>query len=261
MKSEPRVLDEVLECEGESPNGSRVDADGMPAHLRARCSCGRACRRWRGTYLTSGRAYDFVLFNTGSMPWRNFYLVAPQAMTFVGGTTGNEGSASCIVEQPEGSSSVIACGPLAPGVMPPQARIAFVATMTAESVCGATFRLFVNSADGAPFTRVADVTEAAGCGARPAKLIERPTLRGTPIVGNTIRATAAIWSTAPTHVGYRWERCAGSSCATIAGATGPMLFLTKRDAGHRVRLIVTATIAGEDVRASSSTLAVRPRRA
>lgn len=214
-----------------------------------------------GTYLTSGRAYDFVLFNSGSTPWRNFYLVAPPAMSFVGGTTGNEGSASCVVEQPDGSSNEIECGPLAPGVMPPQARIAFVATMTSESVCGATFQLFVNSADGAAFTRVADVTEAAGCGAQLSKLVAPPTLHGTPIVGNTIRATAAIWSTAPTHVRYRWERCAGSSCSTIAGATGLMLFLTKRDADHRVRLIVTATIAGEEVQASSSTLAVRFRRA
>ena len=229
------------------------------------CAHGAAARSLAdgggGTYLTSGRAYDFVLFNSGSTPWRNFYLVAPQGMSFVGGTTGNEGSASCVVGQPDQSSQEIECGPLSPGVMPPQARVAFVATMTSQSVCGATFQLFVNSADGAPFTRVADVTEAAGCGAQSFKLVAPPRLRGTPIVGNTIRATAAIWSTAPTHVRYRWERCAGSSCATIAGATRLTLFLTKRDAGHAVRLVVTATIGGEEVRASSSRLAVRPRRA
>jgi len=213
-----------------------------------------------GTYLTSGRAYDFVLVNSGSTSWRNFYLVAPQGTSFVGGTTGNEGSASCVIGQPDGSPREIECGPLSPGVMPPHAQVAFVATTTSESVCGTTFQLFVNSADGASFTPVADVTAGAGCGARPPRLVARPKLRGTPIVGSTIRATAAIWSAAPTHVRYRWERCAGSSCTTISGASGLMLLLTKRDAGHTVRLIVTATIAGEEVRASSSTLAVRTRR-
>src|SRR5215469_12715707 len=107
-----------------------------------------------GTYLVSGRDYDFVLFNAGSTPWRNFYLVAPRGMSFVGGTTGNEGSASCVVGQPAESSNEIQCGPLSPGVMPPQARVAFVATMSSEGVCGPSFQLFVNSADGAPFTRV-----------------------------------------------------------------------------------------------------------
>jgi hypothetical protein len=214
-----------------------------------------------GTYLASGNAYDFALFNDGSTPWRAFYLVAPQGMSFVGGTTGNEGSASCTVGGPDGSSNEIECGPLPPSLMPPQARVAFVATTTTKSVCGVTFQLYVTAADGAPFTRAADVTEAPGCGAQRVELVARPTLHGTPIVGRTIRATPPIWSAAPTRVRYRWERCTSSSCATIAGASGPSLVLTKRDAGHAVRLVVTATVAGQDVRASSSRLRVGARQA
>jgi hypothetical protein len=223
------------------------------------CVSGAAADAGSGTYLAVGKAYDFALINPGSTAWRSFYLVAPEGTTFVGGTTGNEGSARCLVGQPDGTSNEIECAQLPPTLMPPQGRVAFVVTTTAPSRCGATFQLFVSSADGAPFTRVDDVTEAAGCGSLSVKLVTAPKLHGTPTVGHLITATAPVWSAASTRVRYRWERC-GSSCTTITGATGKTLVLTKRDAGRAIRVVVTASVAGAAVRASSSKLPVHARR-
>jgi len=156
-----------------------------------------------GTYIATGRSYAFALVNSGSTSWRSFYIVAPPSVSFVGGTTGNEASASCIVGRPDRSSAEIQCGPLSPSTVPPQGRIAFVATVSEPSACGASFELFVTSADGAPFTRGGDVGTAADCRAGSARVVKAPTVRGTPTVGSTIRATPPVWSAPPTHVRYR----------------------------------------------------------
>ena len=53
-----------------------------------------------GAYIANGNDYDFSLVNSGTTPWRSFYLVAPSGTAFVGGTTGNEASATCVVGPP-----------------------------------------------------------------------------------------------------------------------------------------------------------------
>jgi len=204
------------------------------------------------SYLAAGNDYDFTLANTSSTAWRGFYLVAPAGISFVGGTTGNEGSATCAVGPP----NEIECGSLATNILPPTGSVAFVATTAAKAVCGTTFQLFV-SFDGVAFSHVADIAAAAGCGAQAVTLVAPPRLRGTPRVGHTVTVTAPIWSVMATRVRYRWERCTGTTCTTIAGAAGPKLDLTRRDAGHGVRIVATATIAGEAYSAKSSTLAIR----
>ncbi|MBV8598884.1 MAG: hypothetical protein JO017_08690 [Actinobacteria bacterium] len=209
-----------------------------------------------GSYLAVGNDYDFTLSNTGATAWRGFYLVAPSGVTFVGGTTGNEGSATCTVGQPDGVPNEIECAPLALNILPPTGSVAFVATTSAKALCGTTFQLFV-SFDGVAYSHAADLGAAAGCGVEAVTLIAPPLLHGTPIVGRTIRASPPIWSVTPTHVAYVWQRCAGSSCATIDGASGLTLVLTKRDVGHRIRVVSAATIEGTQHRAMSSALAVR----
>src|ERR1700733_10902620 len=61
-----------------------------------------------GAYLSNGHNYDFALVNSGTTAWRSFYLIAPAGTSFVGGTTGNEASAPCVVGPPD----QIECGPL-----------------------------------------------------------------------------------------------------------------------------------------------------
>jgi hypothetical protein len=210
-----------------------------------------------GTYLATGRTYGFALVNSGSTPWRYFYLVGPPSVSFVGGTTGNEASATCVAGRPDGSSAEIECGPLSPSTVPPQGRIAFVATVSGPSACGVSFELFVTSADDAPATRAADVGPAADCAAGSARVVAAPTVRGTPTVGRTIRATPPVWSAPPTRVRYRWEICGGASCVAIPGATGLRLVLAEREVGRTVRLVATATIFGVQLQTSSRAVRVR----
>jgi hypothetical protein len=210
-----------------------------------------------GTNIATGHSYAFALVNSGSTSWRSFYLVAPPGVSFVGGTTGNEASASCVVGRPGGSSAEIQCGPLSPSTVPPQGRIAFVATVTEASACGVSFELFVTSTDSGPWTRGADVGPAADCAAGSARVVQPPTLRGTATVGGRIRATPPVWSSPPTRVRYRWEICTAASCAAIRGAGGLTLVLVRREAGRAVRFVATATISGVQLRASSRPLRIR----
>lgn len=210
-----------------------------------------------GTYAATGTTYYFDFANTGTAAWQFFIVIAPPGTTFVGGTTGNEQSARCIVGQPDGSADEIECGPLSPSVVPVRAHIPFVATLSAPAACGASFQLAVSSTGVAPFTSAPDVTEAGPCAGTSATAIAPPALHGKPVVGRTITATPPTWSAAPTSVVYRWQRCTATACTRIAGATRLSLALTRADAGHGVRLVATAVVDGATIVSASKKLAVR----
>ena len=193
-----------------------------------------------GTYVANGHDYDVALYNSGSTPWRAFSLTAPPGMTFVGGTTGNEGSATCVA-----NGNQIQCGPIGSNVMPPQAHLTFVATMQDAAVCGPTFTLSASD-DGSTYTPVAAIGPSAGCAPHA---LTRPRLRR---VGTTIRGTPPAWSSPPTRVVYRWQRCAGTHCVAIA--SGLVLHVGR---SGTYRLVATATIDGQAVVARSRPLAVR----
>ena len=75
---------------------------------------------------------------------------------------------------------------------------------------------------------------------RPASR-KAPTIAGQARVGRKLSAGKGSWSGPPTTYAYRWLRCnGGGSCVAIGGATHQSYKLTKRDAGHRMRVRVTA---------------------
>lgn len=193
-----------------------------------------------GSYIASGHDYDVALYNSGSTSWRAFSLTAPPGMTFIGGTTGNEGSATCVA-----NGNQIQCGPIGVNVMPPQAHLAFVATMQDAAVCGPTFALSASD-DGTTYTPVAQIYPAAACAPHA---LTRPQLYR---VGRRIHATAPAWSSPPSRVAYRWQRCRGSRCVAV----GTGLALTVKRAGS-YRLVATATFAGQTAVTRSRLLAVR----
>jgi uncharacterized repeat protein (TIGR01451 family) len=82
-----------------------------------------------------------------------------------------------------------------------------------------------------------------------------PTISGTTTVGQLLTATAGTWTgnPAPT-LSYQWERCdlAGSSCASVAGATGATYTLVTADAGSTMRVVETGTNASGSASASSA---------
>ena len=86
-----------------------------------------------------------------------------------------------------------------------------------------------------------------------------PTVQGTPMEDEVLRATGATW-TGPgtiTKTIY-WQRCntAGEGCATIPGATGETYRLTATDVGARIRVIETATNQGGAAQSVSAVTAV-----
>lgn len=67
----------------------------------------------------------------------------------------------------------------------------------------------------------------------------KPTVAGTKRVGRTVTARSGAWSPAA-HLAYRWTR----DGKDIAKAVHATYHLTKKDAGHRVRVEVTGTAPG-----------------
>jgi hypothetical protein len=78
-----------------------------------------------------------------------------------------------------------------------------------------------------------------------------PSITGSATAGSTLTASPGAWSNAPTSFAYAWQRCA-ADCAPIAGATGSTYVATGADAGHRLRVAVTAANAGGDAVAMSA---------
>jgi hypothetical protein len=72
-----------------------------------------------------------------------------------------------------------------------------------------------------------------------------PHISGHAKVGKKLSGSTGSWTYSPTGFRYQWLRCNahGGSCSTIHHATHSKYKLTNHDAGHRLRLRVTATNA------------------
>ena len=93
-------------------------------------------------------------------------------------------------------------------------------------------------------------------GVKPADAIA-PTIVGLAITGQTLTATEGIWTgTEPISYGFQWELCnaAGGACSEIAGATKSSFTIPDGDAGHTLRVVITASnVAGSTEKESSVT--------
>jgi hypothetical protein len=85
-----------------------------------------------------------------------------------------------------------------------------------------------------------------------------PTISGTPTVGQTLTASNGTWTNSPTSYAYQWLRCngGGNNCASIKNATQQSYALVGADAGHTIRVRVTAT--NTDGSASAESAATAP---
>jgi hypothetical protein len=81
-----------------------------------------------------------------------------------------------------------------------------------------------------------------------------PTITGTPTVGQTLTAGNGTWSNSPTSFDYQWLRCNGSgaSCVSVPNGTQKTYTLVGADAGHTIRVRVTATNADGSASAESA---------
>jgi hypothetical protein len=97
---------------------------------------------------------------------------------------------------------------------------------------------------GALAAVAAGVLAGAASAAAPANTTP-PSISGTPTVGQTLTASEGAWTNAPTSFDYQWLRCngGGNSCVDVANGTQKTYTLVEADAGHTMRVRVTATNA------------------
>jgi hypothetical protein len=186
-------------------------------------------------------------------------LFGPGA-SFVGGANAAETTARCVPGQPDGLANEIECGPLSPSLSPSSAHFGFVATLGAPVACGASFQLEVSSNGASSFSRAGNAVFAGNsCNGAQPSAVRVPVIHGRPVVGRVLSATPAVWSETPTSVRYQWQRCTVAQCARIGRATSLELRLTRRDARHSVRILATASFAGELVQTASNKVAIARR--
>jgi hypothetical protein len=89
------------------------------------------------------------------------------------------------------------------------------------------------------------------------KLTSAPRISGKARVVHRLAAGRGKWTWTPTKFRYQWLRCSasGGRCAAIKKATRATYRVAKKDAGHRLRLRVTATNAAGSRSATSRTTA------
>lgn len=85
-----------------------------------------------------------------------------------------------------------------------------------------------------------------------------PWISGAPQVGSTLTASEGTWSGSPTSYTFAWSSCdsSGANCTAISGATGNTYTPVAADAGHTLRVTVTAKNAGGSANATSAQSAV-----
>jgi hypothetical protein len=86
-----------------------------------------------------------------------------------------------------------------------------------------------------------------------------PHISGRARVGKKLSGNRGSWTYSPTSYHDQWLRCNahGGHCSSIRRATHSTYRLTKRDAGHRLRLRITAANAvGSSVAVSAATARV-----
>jgi hypothetical protein len=74
-------------------------------------------------------------------------------------------------------------------------------------------------------------------------LLAKPTVDGTPQVGEVLTARPGTWSDPNAGLSYQWQRCdaSGASCTEIFGAAATTYTTTDADTGSTIRVEVTAT--------------------
>jgi sugar lactone lactonase YvrE len=81
-----------------------------------------------------------------------------------------------------------------------------------------------------------------------------PTVTGTTMVGDTLTASQGTFTNSPVTYTYQWEDCdsAGANCTVISGASSSTYAPVASDAGHTIRVVVTAANGGGSTTSTSA---------
>ena len=90
------------------------------------------------------------------------------------------------------------------------------------------------------------------------KSTARPSISGSAIVGEELSATNGTWTGGATSFAFQWQRCdsLGGACVDVTNATARSYGVRSADAGHRMRVEVTAKNANSSSTTTSDTTAV-----
>src|ERR1041385_7968686 len=113
-----------------------------------------------------------------------------------------------------------------------------------------------SAALGAPAAVVFTLAPAAASAHRQTSAprnIRLPRVMGPKVVGRTLSATPGTWRGKPKRFRYTWQRCnSRGACGSVRGAHKRLYRLHSRDAGKRLRVVVTAWNAAGSASAASS---------
>jgi hypothetical protein len=123
-------------------------------------------------------------------------------------------------------------------------------------------RVTATNADGSSNARSAQTTVVAPqTSTAGPRNTERPTVSGTPKVGQALTANEGSWTGNPTSYAYQWQQCDAdvAVCSNVVGATGKTYGVRSADLGYRLRVAVTARNArGSGTATSAITAVVAP---
>jgi hypothetical protein len=133
------------------------------------------------------------------------------------------------------------------------ATSATYATVAADN--GDTLEIRVSATNSRGTT--AAVSKPTGTVVGPPAITKAPRIAGRARIGRQLAAGKGSWTGPPTSYRYQWLRCNahGGSCVHISRATHPKYRLTKRDARHRLRVVITAVNAAGSARVTSRSTA------
>jgi hypothetical protein len=119
--------------------------------------------------------------------------------------------------------------------------------LVAGADVGHTLRVKVLAKNIAGSASAESAPTATATGVTPSSVIA-PTVLGLDITGQTLTATEGTWTgTEPISYSFRWQQCskAGAECEDIGGETKSTYVIQNGDAGHTLRVVVTAkNVAG-----------------
>ena len=88
----------------------------------------------------------------------------------------------------------------------------------------------------------------------------KPSISGSAVVGEELTADNGTWTGGAVSFTFQWQRCdsVGNGCVDVTNATARSYGVRTRDAGHRMRVAVTAKNASSSSTATSDATARRP---